>query len=86
MHRGSPPVHPYRGCATLPAHFEGFEIPLLARSGALALITAAAGFGGSSGGGGSGGDDCTKVPVADATTGGCNIRLAQPIACHKILK
>jgi hypothetical protein len=58
---------------------------LLVRGGALALILAAVGCGGSSGGaGGSGGNDCTKVPVADATTGGCNIRLAQPIACQTI--
>jgi hypothetical protein len=56
----------------------------LVRGGALLLILAAVGCGSSGGAGGSGGNDCTKVVLADHTTGGCNIRLATPIGCQTI--
>jgi hypothetical protein len=61
----------------------------LVRGGALALVLAAVGCGGSSGGtsGGAGSSvagDCAKVPVANHTSGGCNIRLAQPIGCQTL--
>jgi hypothetical protein len=62
------------------------------RGGALLLILAAVGCGGSIGGAGGGGGgggntvaaDCAKVPVANHTSGGCNIRLAQPIGCQTL--
>jgi hypothetical protein len=57
----------------------------LVRGGALLLILAAVGCGGSGGGAsGSAAADCAKVPLADNSTAGCNIHLAQPIGCQTL--
>ncbi|MEI7703728.1 MAG: hypothetical protein WCK73_03925 [Deltaproteobacteria bacterium] len=56
----------------------------IVRSAALTFLVAAVGCGGSSSSSSGLPAECSVVPVADHTSGGCKIRLAQPIGCQQV--